>query len=76
MTHGGRPVKAAPQLQPRIRGKFMNAIARSEVVTADPQQISACHCEERSDVAIRISCGSTKQCANISGKSVEAANLP
>ena len=28
---------------------------------ADTQQILACHCEERSDVAIRNSCGSTWQ---------------
>ena len=30
MTHGGRPSQAAPQLQPRIRGKFLHVIARSE----------------------------------------------
>ena len=28
---------------------------------ADTRQISACHCEERSDVAIRTPCGSAKQ---------------
>ena len=43
---------------------------------ADTQQVSACHCEERSDVAIRISCGSAKQNATIPGEYVESADLP
>ena len=43
---------------------------------ADACHVSACHCEERSDVAIRISCGSTQQNATIPGEYVEAADLP
>ena len=31
------------------------------VAYADTRQVFTCHCEERSDVAIRIPCGSTKQ---------------
>ena len=43
---------------------------------ADTCHVSACHCEERSDVAIRSPCSSTKRKAILHGKSVETANLP
>ena len=35
---------------------------------ADTRQVSACHCEERSDVAIRSPCGTTKQEIIFSGE--------
>ena len=41
-------------LATRARNKFLHVIARSIVACADTRQISACHCEERSDVAIRV----------------------
>ena len=40
------------------------------------RQVTACHCEERSDGTIRIPCGRAKQCANTSGEYGEAADLP
>ena len=43
--------------QTRTHSKFLHVIARSIVACADTWQISACHCEERSDVAIRSPCG-------------------
>ena len=45
----------------RVQGRPPIVIARSVVASADTQQVLACHCEERSDVAIRISCGSTSE---------------
>ena len=41
--------------QTRTHSIFLHVIARSIVACADTWQISACHCEERSDVAIRFS---------------------
>ena len=38
------------------------------LATADARQISACHCEERSDGAIRSPCGSTKPKSNPLGE--------
>ena len=43
---------------------------------ADRRQVFACHCEERSDVAIRNSCGSTNRKAILPGEYGKAANLP
>ena len=40
--------------QTRTHSIFLHVTARSIVACADTRQISACHCEERSDVAIRV----------------------
>ena len=52
----------------RVQGRPPTVIARSVVASADTQQVLACHCEERSDVAIRTPCGSTKRNATIPGE--------
>ena len=40
--------------------------------SANTQQVFACHCEERSDVAIRIPAGQPNQFGCCSGKSVDS----
>ena len=60
----------------RVQRRFSGSTPAVPWFYADTRQVSACHCEERSDVAIRISCGSTQQNATISGEYVEAADLP
>ena len=45
----------------RVQGGSAGVLLSKVLANADTQQVSACHCEERSDVAIRFSCGSTKQ---------------
>ena len=42
----------------RLQGRF-GSIPAVPRYCADTRQVSACHCEERSDVAIRFSCGRT-----------------
>ena len=60
----------------RVQRRFSGSTPAVPWFYADTRQVSACHCEERSDVAIRISCGSTQQNATIPGEYVEAADLP
>ena len=43
---------------------------------ADTQQVSACHCEERSDVAIRTPCSSTKRKAILKANTESVTDLP
>ena len=60
----------------RLQGRFPAVPWQRPLANADTRQISACHCEERSDGTIRSPCSSTKRKAILPGKSVEAANLP
>ena len=60
----------------RVQRRFSGSTPAVPWFYADTRQVSACHCEERSDVAIRSPCGSTQQNATIPGEYVEAADLP
>ena len=60
----------------RVQRRFSGSTPAVPWFYADTRQVSACHCEERSDGTIRISCGSTQQNATIPGEYVEAADLP
>ena len=55
---------------------FPAVLRQCPLANADTRQISACHCEERSDVAIRISCGSTKRKAILWANPESTANSP
>ena len=63
-------------LATRARNKFLHVIARSIVACADTRQISACHCEERSDVAIRSPCSGAEREAILWANTKVAADLP
>ena len=52
----------------RIRKALRIRPRQHTLAHADTCQISACHCEERSDAAIRSPCGSAKQKATIPGE--------
>ena len=59
-----------------VQGRVPAVFRQCPLANADTRQVSACHCEERSDVAIRIPCGSTKQNATIPGEYAATTNLP
>ena len=52
----------------RVQGRDAGVLLGKVLAHADTRQVSACHCEERSDVAIRSPCSSRKRKANTLGE--------
>ena len=60
----------------KATGQFASPSRQCPLANADTRHVLACHCEERSDVAIRFSCGSTKRKAILWANLKSATNLP
>ena len=60
----------------RLQGRFPAVPWQRPLANADTRQISACHCEERSDVAIRSPCSGTERKAILWANTKSATNSP
>ena len=60
----------------RLQGRFPAVHRQCVLAPAHTCPPSACHCEERSDVAIRNSCGSTNRKAILWANTKSATNSP
>ena len=60
----------------RVQRRFSGSTPAVPWFYADTRQVTACHCEERSDVAIRTPCSSTKRKAILWANTESVTDLP